>query len=244
MHGREQPRHAPLGLIPVRHADASEDTGDSRLWDYQAMRSRLSYANVVSTLALFLALGGASYAALTLPRNSVGTPQLRNGSVMLSKLAFPVGMAAGTLGHTVSVGEPRPKCGVRTPEAPECSYPPPTPPRTVAVASLKLTKPAHVLILESLSVEQSPPANASTGEEDSVEVQGAGLPRPILDAADGYSATVTGERVTEEQPGTHHYYLKVGGYVIYPTRAAEAQIVAIALPGGEILSCPSARLCA
>jgi hypothetical protein len=41
---------------------------------------RLSYANVVATLAVFLALGGTGY-ALTLPRNSVGSAQLRSDSV-------------------------------------------------------------------------------------------------------------------------------------------------------------------
>ena len=39
----------------------------------QRVRERLSYANVVATLALFIALGGASYAAVTLPHDSVGT---------------------------------------------------------------------------------------------------------------------------------------------------------------------------
>ena len=43
--------------------------------------SRLSYANVVSTLALFIALGGVSYAAVRLPPNSVGAKQLRKNAV-------------------------------------------------------------------------------------------------------------------------------------------------------------------
>ena len=47
----------------------------------------LSYGNVMSSIALFLALGGVSFAAATLPRNSVGTAQLRNGAVNSSKVA-------------------------------------------------------------------------------------------------------------------------------------------------------------
>ena len=43
--------------------------------------SRLSYANVIATLALFLALGGSSYAALNLPKASVGGTQLKKNSV-------------------------------------------------------------------------------------------------------------------------------------------------------------------
>jgi hypothetical protein len=39
--------------------------------------SRLSYANVVATLAPFIALGGGAYAAIKLPANSVGTKQLK-----------------------------------------------------------------------------------------------------------------------------------------------------------------------
>jgi len=42
---------------------------------------RLSYANVTATLALFIALGGTSYAVSTLPRNSVGSDQLRANAV-------------------------------------------------------------------------------------------------------------------------------------------------------------------
>src|SRR4051794_23322903 len=45
------------------------------------LRSRLTYANVTATLALFIALGGTSYAVSSLPRNSVGAKQLRKGSV-------------------------------------------------------------------------------------------------------------------------------------------------------------------
>ncbi len=44
------------------------------------LRQRLSYANVMSTLCLFLLLGGVAYAA-TLPRNSVGTRQLKPRAV-------------------------------------------------------------------------------------------------------------------------------------------------------------------
>lgn len=44
-------------------------------------------ANVIAYLALFVALGGTGYAALSIPRNSVGARQLRNGAVTAAKLA-------------------------------------------------------------------------------------------------------------------------------------------------------------
>jgi hypothetical protein len=45
-----------------------------------------SPAMVVSLLALLLSLGGTSYAALNLPRNSVGTKQLKRAAVTAAKL--------------------------------------------------------------------------------------------------------------------------------------------------------------
>jgi hypothetical protein len=51
------------------------------------MKSRLSYANVVSTLALFVAISGASaYATSQLTNKSVGEPQLRPGAVTADKI--------------------------------------------------------------------------------------------------------------------------------------------------------------
>ena len=51
------------------------------------MKPRLTYANVVSTLALFIALSGATaYAASKLPDRSVGEFQLRPGAVTADKL--------------------------------------------------------------------------------------------------------------------------------------------------------------
>jgi hypothetical protein len=53
----------------------------------EAVRRRLSYANVMATIAVFVALGGVSYAAATLPRNSVGPPQIKRNAVTNPKVA-------------------------------------------------------------------------------------------------------------------------------------------------------------
>lgn len=50
------------------------------------LRGFLTFSNVVACLALFIALGGASYAAFKLPKNSVGTKQLKNGAVTAAKV--------------------------------------------------------------------------------------------------------------------------------------------------------------
>lgn len=50
-----------------------------------AVRQRLSYSNVIATMALFIALGGVAVAA-GLPRNSVGPKQLKRGAVTAAKI--------------------------------------------------------------------------------------------------------------------------------------------------------------
>jgi hypothetical protein len=51
-----------------------------------AIRQRLTFANVTSVIALFCALGGGAYAAVNLPKNSVGVKQIKNGAVTNAKL--------------------------------------------------------------------------------------------------------------------------------------------------------------
>ncbi len=48
---------------------------------------RLSYSNIMATIAVFVALGGTSYAALNLPRNSVKTKQIAPNAVRAKNLA-------------------------------------------------------------------------------------------------------------------------------------------------------------
>lgn len=69
-------------------------------------RPQLNYANVIATIALFVALGGAAIAA-GLPKNSVGPKQLKRGAVTRAKLKrgavtsgkiAPKAVTAGKLG--------------------------------------------------------------------------------------------------------------------------------------------------
>ena len=50
------------------------------------MHRHLSYANVMATIAVFIALGGGAYAATALPKTSVGATQLRNDAVTSGKV--------------------------------------------------------------------------------------------------------------------------------------------------------------
>jgi len=50
------------------------------------LRRHLTYANAMATIAVAVALGGTSYAAFSLPRNSVGSMQIRSGAVRGSEV--------------------------------------------------------------------------------------------------------------------------------------------------------------
>jgi hypothetical protein len=50
------------------------------------IRNHATYANVMATVAVFIAIGGTSYAAIALPRNSVGSKELKPRSVGSSEL--------------------------------------------------------------------------------------------------------------------------------------------------------------
>ena len=50
------------------------------------LRGRVTYANVVATLALFIALGGTSVAAIQLGKNSVRAKQIAAGAVGTSEV--------------------------------------------------------------------------------------------------------------------------------------------------------------
>ncbi len=70
------------------------------------LRPKLTYSNVIATIALFIALGGAAVAA-GLPKNSVGPKQLKRGAVTAAKIRkaavtsgklAPKSVVAGKLG--------------------------------------------------------------------------------------------------------------------------------------------------
>jgi hypothetical protein len=65
----------------------------------------MTYANVVASIALFLALGGVSYAAATLPKNSVGNKQIKKNAVSIDKLDKKLQAALATVGAAGAKGE-------------------------------------------------------------------------------------------------------------------------------------------
>ncbi len=99
------------------------------------MRNRLTYANVVATVALFAALGGASYAAVAVPNNSVGPRQL----------SFPIGMKSRIRQEaTVHV--------YICPRGVPCPAPPTT---TLTTVNVSLKKASKLLVIGEAEVVQN-----------------------------------------------------------------------------------------
>jgi hypothetical protein len=66
---------------------------------------RLTYANVMATIAVFIALGGTGYAATQLPKNSVGSQQIKKEAVTPAKLSGSAKAAlTGSAGPTGAAG--------------------------------------------------------------------------------------------------------------------------------------------
>jgi hypothetical protein len=82
------------------------------------VRHRPSAAMVVALIALFVALGGAGYAAVTLPRNSVGAAQLKKRAVTPPKVAKKtIALFRGQRGRQGPAGAPGPQ-GAQGPAGP------------------------------------------------------------------------------------------------------------------------------
>lgn len=137
-----------------------------RLWS-RALRDlidRPTYANVVATVALFVALGGMSYAAIVLPANSVGPKQLRADAVGLGALRFPL----GTVGITDNKIEDLVKGACNSPErlrenaVPPCVQPARggrTPGREVRIV---LQSPGRLLVSAIVNLkDEGAPASAA-----------------------------------------------------------------------------------
>ena len=79
---------------PDAKRNGARDHRASRVWhianhrnEVGAMRKRLTFANITSFMALFVALSAGSYAATILPNNSVGSKQLKPSAVVSRDIA-------------------------------------------------------------------------------------------------------------------------------------------------------------
>ena len=165
------------------------------------MRRRLNYSNVVATMALFLALGGSSYAAVQLSRGSVKTKHLAAGAVTGAKVKnrslrardFSAGsLPAGPRGPAGAQG---PKGDAGSPGAPGAQglqgLPGPTQGSTSSAAGA-VPSPAYDTPNFTHNVQTEAPGRLFVYGKATLRIQcSAGVPRTAL-YVDGVAVPGTG----------------------------------------------------
>lgn len=193
----------------------------------------------IGLLALFVALGGTSYAAVRLPRDSVGSAQIRAGAVGESKLAKGVRSKLakpgpkGARGAAGPAGSAGPKGDPGTPGAKGDAGPQGIPgPTSVGVgglnltatpastsnvgtaASVTLTQPGKVLVLVTGTFRTTCGSGGACERIFSAQVGGTTVPGVAgsveADASQSTTATLNLAGVLTNVPaGTHTVTLRV-----------------------------------
>ncbi len=170
----------------------------------------LTYANIVATLALFVSLGGASYAAITLPAGSVGPRQIRASAVGLSALSFPL----GTVGTTNDKPEDLTKGACNSPlmigvAAPPCTPSPhggPTPGREV---HLSLPSSGRLLLTAIVGLNNQGTQNTIARITLELNVDGNPVNESTVDSAGGQIVQVPIQALVNVSSGAHNAGLAV-----------------------------------
>jgi len=105
------------------------------------LRSRLTYANAMSTVAVFVALGGGAY-AVSVPRNSVGPSQLKRNAVTSAKVKSRSLLVSDFKSGQLALGSAA--------RADDLDPPPKAPGTTVASMSQRTRTAGRVFVLATL----------------------------------------------------------------------------------------------
>ena len=169
--------------------------------------SRLTYANVMSSIALFVALSGGAY-ALSVPKNSVGATELRPGAVTTSKVRNHSLQATDfRRGQLPVLG------GVRAADL----NPPPTPGAVIKSVRLRLKDRGKAFVLGTVrDVFLSCGATACSGQwgiyVDNHPVPSTGMRlQAVGGASDGYSFYTLYGLTKRLKRGTHTVKLGLTG---------------------------------
>jgi hypothetical protein len=190
--------------------------------------ARLTYANVMATIALFVSLGGASYAALVLPAHSVGARQLRAGAVTPNALGFPLGVK-GVTDRTPQDLAKGP-CNAPPQPGPAATRAPCRPPTNVAAAGagrelhVSFRSSTTVLASATAGLRNEGPAGSSAEVSLQIVVDGRLAEHSDLTLAGGQTAQLPLQALIHAAPGQHTVGILVSAQ--YSSRAPGDVIVA------------------
>lgn len=191
-------------------------SANRRSWRYgvQARTSRgvrvrrhFTYANVTATIALYVALGGISYAVLRVPARSVGPAQLRPRAVGPTALAVALGGASVETQDVKTFTDYTRACRSGSPP------PPCVPPVAAEVASVRIKTHARGTLLFS-AVTGMTNANAASGDVADVtltaSVDGRKLPgQSTVQVPFGRPVSVPLQASARLSAGTHTVRLQI-----------------------------------
>lgn len=195
------------------------------------LRSKLTYSNLISTLCLaLLVCGGTAYAATHLPKNSVGTTQIKRAAVTPAKLSKgakktlagrrgPVG-PQGERGERGEKGDP----GTRGPSDAITKFHP----GAVAWATTPTT-------VSTVSLHAGSWVVTATGLADNFESSAVGAECRLL--VGGTTVDASGEFVLTRfpEPGSKQPFSLSGGATVTAGGTAELQCEA-ALASGQVVN--------
>ena len=144
----------------------------------KGLRGRLTYANVMSTIAVVLALGGATaVAAGSLAKNSVGSRQLKAGSVTTGKIATNAINGSKVASHSLDGSDIKLDALGIVPQASSAV----NADNAAKVDGHSAACPANTTLINALCYDSSPNPAAATLEEaaDACNAKGGFLPTPM-----------------------------------------------------------------
>src|SRR5829696_6109049 len=147
----------------------------------------LTFANAMSVVAMFIALGGLSYAALQLPKNSVGARQLKKSAVTSAKVANgtleAVDFKKGTL-LGGPIGPVGPQGAPGTPGTPESGGGEAPPPMAVSVTH-------NIMVAFTHNATSAMPFNTELFDTAEMHDPGSSRLKAPVDGIYEVSATIT-----------------------------------------------------
>jgi hypothetical protein len=180
------------------------------------IRRSFSYANVMATMAVFLALGGGAYAAIKLPKNSVGTKQIRKNAVVSSKVKngsllskdFKAGqLPQGLKGDPGAKGDPGPKGDPGSRFLPKVTAAGSSGAQNFTVnvspPEFTFTPAAGTADILLIRVDWTPPAASCSGAGGRVTVRVDGAQVGLQEAAKGSAAQTLVVTLSASAPTAH-----------------------------------------
>ncbi|HZO06234.1 MAG TPA: hypothetical protein VFB52_07590 [Solirubrobacterales bacterium] len=126
-------------------------------------KGRLTYANVVATLALCIAVGGASaFAATQLPKNSVTAKQIKNNAVTTAKLKKEAVTTAKIKNDAVN-GAKVAAGSIDTTDLKAGTIPAPVNAYTKGESDARYLHQATVTVVETIGTNIAPPGGFESG---------------------------------------------------------------------------------